>query len=83
MTAWLAAILALLPPFAIACHGALTGGTARRLVGVELASSIAVLLLVLMSFAFSEPSFIDLPLALAFLSVPGTLLYAHFMERWL
>lgn len=83
MSAWLASILALLPPLAVPCYVALRGGTADRLVALQFATAIGALILVLTSFAFDQPSFIDLPLALAFLSLPGTLVFAHVLERWL
>jgi multisubunit Na+/H+ antiporter MnhF subunit len=35
------------------------------------------------SFASHQPSIIDLSLALGLLSLPGSLLLAHFLERWL
>jgi multisubunit Na+/H+ antiporter MnhF subunit len=41
------------------------------------------LILVLMTFAFDQSSFIDLPLALALLALPGTLAMTLFLERWL
>lgn len=83
MSAWSAALIGLMPPFAAACCAALFGSTVRRLAAVELATSLGVLILVLVSFESGEPSFIDLALTLAFLALPGTLLYAHFLERWL
>jgi multisubunit Na+/H+ antiporter MnhF subunit len=83
MNAWLAAVIAMLPPLAVPIWVALTGRAAARLVAVQLAASVAAFALVLMSFAFDQPSFIDLPLTLAFLSLPGTLLFTVFLERWL
>ncbi len=80
---WLAALIAMLPPLALPLWVALRGRTADRLIAAQLASAVAALALVLMSFAFDQPSFIDLPLSLAFLSLPGTLLFALFLERWL
>lgn len=80
---WLAAVIALLPPLAVAFWVGLRAGTADRLVALELAAALSVLILVLMSFAFDQPSFIDVPLTIAFLSLPGTLVFAHFLERWL
>jgi multicomponent Na+:H+ antiporter subunit F len=44
---------------------------------------VVALLLVLASFAFDQDSLIDLPLTLVVLSLPGTLMYALFIERWL
>jgi multicomponent Na+:H+ antiporter subunit F len=83
MTPWTAAALALLPPLAIALWHTLRGGLTARLVAVQLAAGLTSLIIVLMSFAFDQPSIIDLALALGFLSLPGTLLLALFTERWL
>lgn len=83
MSPWLVAIVALLPAFAVPLAVALRGPMNGRLVAVQLASVLAVVILVLMSFAFDQESSIDLALALVLLSVPGTTLYALFMERWL
>ena len=41
------------------------------------------MVLVAMTFAFDQPSFMDLPLAMALLALPGSLLIAMFLERWL
>lgn len=80
---WLAAALALLPPLGLAVAAAASGALAFRLVAVQLATSVAVLLLVVMSFALDQPAVIDLALVLAVLTLPGTLLFAVFQERWL
>ena len=63
--------------------GACRGGTAQRLVAMQLASAVTTLILALMTFAFDQSSFIDLALCLALLTLPGTLLMALFLERWL
>ncbi len=83
MTPWMLATLALLPAFAIPVVSACHGGTAGRLVAIQLATSVAMLILVLMTFAFDQSAFIDLALTLAFLTLPGTLVIALFLERWL
>jgi multicomponent Na+:H+ antiporter subunit F len=84
VNAWLLASLALMPalvvPVLTACR---SGSTAARLVAVQLATSLTTLILVLMTFAFDQSSFIDLPLALALLALPGTLGMTLFLERWL
>ena len=81
--AWLAAslvtILALLGPIV----GALRGGVAHRLAAVQMASVVVAWVLVELSLAFGQPSFLDLALALGLLSLPGTLVMALFLERWL
>ena len=83
MTAWLATAIALLPPFAAALWFCCRTNTVNRLVAVQFATSLAALILTAMSFAFGQPSEIDLALTLSLLSLPGTLIFAVFVERWL
>jgi len=83
VTPWLVAIIALLPALAVPLWTAARGRLADRLVAVQLASTIAAVIMTLMSFAFDQSSLIDLSLTLAFLSLPGTLLLAIFVERWM
>jgi multisubunit Na+/H+ antiporter MnhF subunit len=83
MTPWMLAVLALLPALAIPVIAACRGGVAGRLVAVQLATSLTAMILVLMTFAFDQSSFVDLPLALALLALPGTLVMVLFLERWL
>lgn len=80
---WLVAALALLPPFTLAVVASGRGALRIRLVAVQFATSIATLLLVALSFALDQPATIDLALTLAVLTLPGTLLFALFQERWL
>ena len=83
MNPWLLSVIVCLPPLALPLWVAVRGRLADRLVAVQLATNVALLLLVLMSFAFDQDSLIDLPLTLGILSLPGTLMYALFIERWL
>lgn len=83
MSAWLIAALGLLPALIVAVVSAARGAPARRLVAIQFATSIAVLLLVVLDFAFDQPSSMDLALTLALLSLPGTLVLVLFQERWL
>lgn len=83
MNAWLAAVVALLPPLAAAGYVGLGSRVPDRLAAVAFAGALSALILVMMSFAFDQPSFVDLPLTLTFLSLPGLLVFAHFIERWL
>ncbi len=83
MTIWLAAVLLLLPPLAVPVVVAWRGDANNRLAAVQLASTLAALVIALMTFAFDQPSFIDLALCLTVVSIPGTLLFTMFMERWL
>jgi len=83
MSTWMMATLALVPPFAIAAINAARGGLSQRVVALQLATSLAVMMLTLLTFALDQSSFIDLPLALAMRSLPGTLLAVLCLERWL
>ena len=83
MTVWMVAAISLLPPVGAALAAALRGPVGQRLVAVQLATALASLLLALTTWAFDQPSFIDLALTLTVLSLPGTLLMALFLERWL
>jgi multicomponent Na+:H+ antiporter subunit F len=53
-----------------------------RLVGLELASVIVCLILLLVAQGLHRPPFFDLALALALLSFAGGLVFARFLERW-
>jgi multicomponent Na+:H+ antiporter subunit F len=78
----LLASLALLPALAVPVFVACRGSTLGRLVAAQLATAITSLILVLLSFAFDQPSFVDLALTLGLLSFPGTLVMTLFLERW-
>lgn len=83
MSPWLVAFVLCVPPFAVAAYRALYGRSAQRLVAAELAICMGTLMLVLASFAWPHDGLIDLALALGLLTVPGTLVFTHFLERWL
>ncbi len=53
------------------------------MVALQVATTMAIFILTVMSFAFDQSSFIDLALALALLSLPGGLVCALFIELWL
>jgi multisubunit Na+/H+ antiporter MnhF subunit len=53
-----------------------------RLVGLELASVIVCLVLLLIAQGIHRPPFFDLALAAALLSFAGGLVFARFFERW-
>lgn len=84
INSWMAAALALLPVLCVGVLFALSAGEAgTRMIAAQFAAGITCLMLALLSFAFDQPSFIDLALALAMLSLPGTLAIALFLERWI
>lgn len=83
MNLWLIAtgvlLLALLPCAVVAFRAEVLD----RLVAVELAGTIVTLLIVVLAQGLGRSSLFDLALALALLSVPSTLVYVYFLERWL
>jgi multisubunit Na+/H+ antiporter MnhF subunit len=83
MNTWWAASLALVAPLALPLFAAARGDSRERFVALQLISSVATLVLIALSFALGQSSFIELPLALGLLSLCGTLLMAVFLERWL
>jgi multisubunit Na+/H+ antiporter MnhF subunit len=83
MIAWRIAAIALLMPLAAAVLMCARGKVGQRLAAVQFLGTLAVLLLVVMTFALTEASSMDLALTLSLLTLPATLLYALFVERWL
>jgi multicomponent Na+:H+ antiporter subunit F len=80
---WLAAALGMvlaLAPCGIVCF---KGGTISRLVGLEMADTICVLLLILLAEGFHRLPFYDLAVALALLAFGGGLVFVRFLERYL
>jgi multisubunit Na+/H+ antiporter MnhF subunit len=49
---------------------------------LQMSGIIVVLGLLLLAQAMKRPSFYDLAVALALLSFPAGLMFAHFIERW-
>lgn len=82
MSVWTLAILALLLPFALAVALAWRGRPGQRFAAYQLAGTVAVLVLTLLTFATDQPSVTDLALTLVLLNLPGTLLISVFLERW-
>ncbi|MBE7248851.1 MAG: hypothetical protein INR63_28235 [Actinomycetospora chiangmaiensis] len=83
MNLWSVALLALLPPLALASALAWRGRPGQRFAAYQLAGSITVLILTLMAFATDQSSITDLALTLVLLNLPGTLLLGVFLERWI
>lgn len=61
----------------------LRGTPERRLVGVEMASILITLAMVLFTVGFGRLILIDLPLTLAIMSFGGGLVFARFLEKHL
>jgi multicomponent Na+:H+ antiporter subunit F len=82
MAYWLA-MFALLPPLAAGLAVAARGPLRTRPLAIQFIGSMACIVFVLMALAMQQPSYVDLALTLALLGLPGTLVYAFYMERWL
>ncbi len=83
MNPWLlaaAAVSATLLPCADMC---LRGSPERRLVGLEMASLLIVIAMILFTVGFGRSILIDLPLTLAIMSFGGGLVFARFLEKHL
>lgn len=61
----------------------LRGSPERRLVGLEMASMIVTIAMVLFTVGFARSAFIDLPLTLAIMSFGGGLVFARFLGKHL
>lgn len=83
MNPWLIAgfaVGACLLPCAVMC---LRGTPERRLVGLEMTSSIVTLLLALLCMGTNRLVFMDLPLTLSILTLGAGLVFARFLEKHL
>jgi multisubunit Na+/H+ antiporter MnhF subunit len=83
MNLWLiagAATTAALVPCAAMC---LRGDAERRLVGLEMASLLVSIAMVMFTVGFGRLPFIDLAVALAILSFGGGIVFARFLEKHL
>ena len=80
---WTIAVIGLLVcmigPFVRCLHG----DTVSRLVGLEAASSMTVVILLALGEAYHRVPFVDLALTLALLTFGAGLVFARFLERWL
>ena len=83
MNPWLSAAIALLPALIPGGIVLVRGDDLDRLVALELAGALTVLILVLLAQGFARSSFYDLALTLALLSFPAGLAFARILERWL
>ena len=83
MTVWLLATVLLVPPLGVPVVFAMRDDANNRLAAVQFCGVLAGLSLALMTFAFDQPALVDLALCLTLLSLPGTLLFTMFMERFL
>jgi len=79
---WIA-IIALLPPLVAGVIAARRGVLRTRPLAIQFLSTLVAIVFVLISLAMQQPSYIDLALTLSLLGLPGMLVYAFYLERWL
>lgn len=80
---WLIASMALLPALIPCAYVIARRSLADGMAAIQLAGLVTILAVLLLAAGFHRPSVADIPVALALLSYPSTLLFAHFLERWL
>ena len=73
-------LLAGLVPCGVVC---LRGDPLSRLVGLEMAGVVDILLLLLLARAYDRATYYDVALALTLLSFAGGMVFARFLERWI
>lgn len=83
MSPWLLAAVALLPPVGVGVAMCARGPVGARLVAAQFTTAVAIPLVVCLTFVLKEASSVDVALVLELLSLPATLLFAVFVERWL
>lgn len=61
----------------------LRGSAEKRLVGTEMATIIATIVLLLLTIGYGRLPFVDIPLTLAILSFGAGVVFARFLEKHL
>jgi len=83
MNAWLLGAAVLLVTLLGVGIFAFRGPMFDRLVGLQLASAIGTLALLLLAEGYGRDIYFDLAVVLAAVSFGGTLAFVRFLERWL
>lgn len=83
MSVWIWAVIGLLPPLALAVALTWRGAPGQRFAAYQIVTTIGVTILTLLTFVTDQSSVTDLALTLVLLNLPGTLLMAVFLERWI
>lgn len=81
MNLWLLASVALLPPFIASVWVTFRGSSASRLVGLEYAGLVTILMIVFMAEGLGRADFIDVALALGLLAFGGGMVFVRFLEN--
>lgn len=83
MNPWLATAMVLLL-CTVPCGAVIArGDPVDRLIGLQMAGVLVVLVLLMLGEGFVRSSFDDLALTVALLAFPSGLLFARLLERWL
>jgi multicomponent Na+:H+ antiporter subunit F len=80
---WVGAAVAVSSALIPCADMCLRGTPERRLVGLEMASILVTIVMVLFTVGFGRSAFIDLPVALAIMSFGGGLVFARFLGKHL
>jgi len=80
---WILAAIGLLPGLAICLVVLWRGGIMEQFVALQMSGVVTVLMLMLLAEGTAQPGLLDVAVALALLSLPGNLLFAHFLREWL
>jgi multisubunit Na+/H+ antiporter MnhF subunit len=83
MNIWLLAAAGVSASLILCADMCLRGTPERRLVGLEMASLIVTISLVLFTIGFGRAPLIDLPLGMAMMSFGGGLVFARFLGKHL
>jgi multisubunit Na+/H+ antiporter MnhF subunit len=83
MNFWLAAAIGIVIGLLPAGYLVLRAQPIDRLVAMQFTTPLVIFVLLLLAVGINQPSFTDLALTLAVLSMPAGLVFAHFVERWL
>jgi len=83
MNIWIITALVLLLTLIPIMIATLRGGALDRVIGMSLGGIIVTLGLVTLAVGFARPVYIDVAVAVAFLSFAGSIAFARFLERWL
>ena len=82
MNAWLITALVLLFGLALCGVRCMWGTPINRLIGLELASAVMILMLMALAEYFDRDFLHDLALTQALLSFGGGLVFVRYLERW-
>lgn len=83
MNPWILTALLLLVCMVPCLYLVTRGDTMTRLVALEAGSTIAVMILLVLTEGYQRVPFVDLALTLALLTYGAGLVFARFLERWL